>query len=238
MTPPFVGVPPPRRRPRASGDPRLEAIWRALHERYGPRFWWPAATPFEVLVGAILTQNTAWKNVEHALRNLRRADALSPGAILGMKNGRLERLLHPSGYFRLKAQRLRSAVRWLAERGGGKVERLRRLPLERARADLLSVRGVGPETADSILNYAAGRRTFVADLYSRRVVVRHGLLPPGTGYEGTRRFFVERLRRSLYVTQEFHALLVAVGNRHCRARPRCEGCPLRPLLPPGGPLPD
>jgi endonuclease III related protein len=237
MSAPFVGVPPPRRRPRASRDARIEAIWGALHGRFGPRRWWPAESPFEVIVGAILTQNTAWRNVERAIGNLRRARALSPAAVLGMRTDRLQRLLRPSGYFRLKARRLREAVGWFEDRFGSRIGRLAREPFARARRSLLGVRGVGPETADSILNYAAGRRTFVADLYSRRVAVRHGLLPRGADYETTRRFFLDRIRKDLYVTQELHALLVAVGNRHCRARPRCQDCPLEALLPPGGPLP-
>jgi len=225
----------PRRRPKASGDRRLEAIWRRLHERFGPRRWWPARTPFEVVVGAVLTQNTSWKNVEHAIENLRRARALSPRAISRAPRARLERWLRPSGYFRVKTKRLREVVRWLG--ADERVERLRRGPLAALRASLLEVNGVGPETADSILGYAGGRRTFVVDLYTRRVLARHGLLPADADYERTQAFFHERLMQSRYVYEEFHALFVAVGNAHCRARPRCEGCPLEPLLPPGGPLP-
>jgi endonuclease-3 related protein len=232
-----VGAPVPRRPPRASRDRRLEAIWRALLRRFGPRRWWPARTPFEVVVGAVLTQNTSWKNVERAIENLRRARALSPRAIASAPRAKLEGWLRPSGYYRVKAMRLREVVRWLGPGANSRVDSLQRGSLAALRASLLRVNGVGPETADSILCYAGGRRTFVVDLYTRRVLARHGILPPDATYEETQSYLRERLARSRYVYEEFHALFVAVGNRYCRARPRCEGCPLEPLLPPGGPLP-
>jgi endonuclease III related protein len=202
-------------------------LYTALLERYGPQGWWPARGRFEVAVGAILTQHTSWSGVERAVRNLRQARRLSPAGLAGLREAALGRLIRPAGTYRVKARRLLAFVRFLRERLGGRIERLGRAPLEEVRRELLAVSGIGPETADSILLYAADRPVFVVDAYTRRVLARHGLGRPRGAYEELRALLEAHLPGDPRLFNEFHALLVAVGKRHCRARPRCEGCPLR-----------
>jgi endonuclease-3 related protein len=218
----------------APGDPA--AIFRRLFDAFGPQGWWPAATPFEVAVGAILTQNTAWGNVERAIANLREAGALEARAMLALPPERLAALIRPAGYFRVKAVRLRSFLRWLAARHGGSLAPLERGALAGHRRELLAVHGVGPETADAILLYAAGRPVFVVDAYTRRVFSRHGLAPPGAGYAELQALFAARLPRRPRLFNEYHALIVRLGKEFCRPRePRCGACPLR-RAPRGGRL--
>lgn len=204
---------------------RLLAIYESLRVAQGHQAWWPGETPFEVIVGAVLTQNTAWKNVEKALANLRRARALAPAPLLRTRRARLQRLLVPAGYFRVKEKRLRSVVRWWAGHRGD-VRRLRRMDLGRLRAELLAVHGVGPETADSILLYAIGHPSFVVDAYTRRIFRRLGLVPARWSYEETRAFFQTNLPADVALWNDFHAQIVRLGNGRCRPTPRCEGCPL------------
>ena len=221
---PLVGRLPRRPIRRFAREPRLDALLLELHRGFGPQRWWPAKTPFEVVVGAILTQNTAWTNVERALADLERRIPLTPAAILGLRSDVLARAIRSSGYFRSKARKLRAVSRWYLERGGlhGLVDG----PLERVRDDLLGVWGVGPETADSILCYAAGRRTVVVDAYTRRILARHGLLDAERlPYEAIRRWLSERLVASQPVYEEFHALCVRAGHAHCRPTALCPGCP-------------
>ena len=206
---------------------RLLRLYAALHARFGPQGWWPATSPFEVAVGAILTQHTAWSGVARAIGNLRAARRLTPLRLRPIPLPRLGRLIRPAGTWRLKARRLRALATFCLARAGGRLERLRATPLEALRAELLAVAGVGPETADAILLYALGRPVFVADAYTRRVLSRHGLVPADIGYEALRRFLETRLPGDPVLFNELHALLVAVGKSHCRSRPRCEGCPLR-----------
>jgi endonuclease-3 related protein len=220
---PYVGRAPRGRIRRFAHDPRLDAVLRELYRGFGPQRWWPAATPFEVMVGAILTQNTAWSNVELALANLRRKSALTPARLLNTRRGTLEEWIRPSGYFRAKAEKLRALAAWYLDAGG--LTELARRPLGPLRADLLGVHGVGPETADSILCYALGRRVAVVDAYTRRVLGRHGLLDPELPYEEVRSWLEERLVRSQAVYEEFHALCVRVGAHNCRPNPTCETCP-------------
>lgn len=210
---------------------RIGAYYRALLRRFGPQRWWPARTPFEVMVGAVLTQNTAWTNVEKAIRNLRRVRLLHPRRLARADLRTIARAVRPSGYFNVKARRLRTFVRWFVERYGADVRRMRRVPLPRLRSELLAVNGVGPETADSILLYALDRPTFVVDAYTHRVLTRHGLVPEATGYDGMKAYFEERLAPDAARFNEFHALLVAVGKEFCAPTPRCERCPLRRFLP-------
>ncbi|MFH0909978.1 MAG: endonuclease III domain-containing protein [Planctomycetota bacterium] len=209
---------------------RLTDLYARMLRALGPQHWWPGKTPFEIMVGAVLTQNTAWRNVEQAILNLKRARRLSPRGILSLTDARLARLIRPSGYFNVKAGRLKSLVRWYVDACGGQIRVLRSRPLERVRAELLAVRGVGPETADSILLYAAGRPTFVVDAYTRRVLARLGFLSsPRLPYETVRAFFMEALPRDAALYNEFHALFVALGKDFCRPRPRCDECPLDAL---------
>ena len=195
--------------------------------RFGPQHWWPARTRFEVVVGAILTQNTAWSNVEHALAALRSLRLLTPARLAGLPLRRLAELIRPSGYFRVKALRLRAFLRYLRRRYHGSLNLMSRAPLDPLRGELLAVPGIGPETADSILLYALGRPVFVVDAYTRRVLSRHRLLPHEADYEEARAFFERHLPSDPRLFNEYHALLVAVGKQYCRSHPYCEECPLR-----------
>ncbi len=201
-------------------------MYQRLYEHFGPQHWWPARTPFEVAVGAVLTQNTNWANVERAIQNLRAAGVLSAKKMRALPLRRLERLLRPAGYFRVKAKRLRALLDWLIEECGGRLGTLKRRPTKELRESLLAVNGVGPETADSILLYALGRPVFVIDAYTRRVLARHGLAAGDEDYEVLRALFESALPRRVKLYNEYHALLVAVGKYHCGTRPRCAGCPL------------
>lgn len=218
-----------RRIPGPPRDPvkaRLLRFYRALLARHGPQGWWPARTAFEVAVGAILTQHTAWPGAARAVAALRARGLLSPRRLAGCDVVALGQLVRPAGTYRLKARRLLHFTDWLLRRFGGDVRSMRRAPLGPLRRELLAVPGLGPETADAILLYAAGRPVFVADAYTRRVLVRHRLLRPGAGYEETRAFLEAHLPSDPVLFNEFHALLVAVGKANCRTTPSCQGCPL------------
>jgi len=209
----------------------LQDIYDRLRSAFGPQRWWPGETPFEVMVGAILTQNTNWANVERAIANLKEAGRLCPRKLLSLRKAHLARLIRPSGYFNIKAERLRSFLRWYMSRtGSGDVKNLRGIRTPALRQELLGVRGIGPETADSMLLYALGRRVFVVDAYTRRFLVRHELIAAGISYEKLRAFFETRLPRSKKLYNEYHALIVNLGKDICRPRPRCDLCPLRTLL--------
>jgi endonuclease-3 related protein len=179
------------------------------------------------VVGAILTQGAAWTRVERALAALRQAGALRPERMRRLSRSRLEALVMPAGFFRVKARRLRAFLAHLDRRHRGRLRRLLGQPAPALRAELLAVPGIGPETADSILLYAAGRPLFVVDAYTRRILARHRAVPPDVGYEALRRHFEANLPRDPGLYNEFHALLVRVAKEHCRTRPRCAGCPLR-----------
>jgi endonuclease-3 related protein len=206
---------------------RLLRLYMALDARYGPQDWWPARSRFEVAVGAVLTQHTAWTGVARAIGNLRAARRLGPRRLRQLSLPRLGRLIRPAGTWRLKARRLRALAVFFLERAGGRLERLRGAPMDTLRTELLAVPGIGPETADAILLYALDRPVFVADAYTRRVLSRHRIVPAGIGYEALRRYLETHLPGDPALFNELHALLVAVAKSHCRARPRCEGCPLR-----------
>jgi endonuclease-3 related protein len=180
---------------RSSGA-TIRAMFRTLRRLWGPQHWWPAESQFEVIVGAYLTQNTSWTNVERAMTNLRAANALSVAAIREMPLARLEELVRPSGYFRQKAERLKRFVAFLDERYGGSLERMFAEPTAKLREELLALNGVGPETADSILLYAGGHEVFVVDAYTRRVFDRHALLPANAPYEDIRALFEKAFRSS------------------------------------------
>lgn len=215
---------------------KLEQVFNLLSAHYGPTHWWPGDTAFEVAVGAVLTQNTAWTNVEKAIANLKAGDLLSARAILECPAQVLEDALRPSGYFRVKAKRLRSFCAYLMERHGGIMKRMARHSLGELRRELLAVNGIGPETADDILLYACGKAVFVVDAYTRRILSRHGIVDSGVTYEDLRRVFEENLSADLHLFKEFHGLIVWTGKDFCRKTPRCEACPLRPLLKAGQPL--
>lgn len=241
-------APPPFFPPGTAPAKGLRAYHDSLFVALGPQHWWPASKsggPFEVIVGAILTQSTAWSNVERAIANLRRARRLTPRAIERVPLPRLARLIRPSGYFRQKAKKLKAFVRFLRAGYGGSLARMFRTPTAELREQLLAVHGIGPETADSILLYAGRHPVFVVDAYTRRVLLRHGLIAekptrllPGSSYEEMRAFFESSLPRDAQLFNEFHALLVHVGKDWCRPRePKCDTCPLRPFLPAEGVAP-
>jgi endonuclease III related protein len=225
--------------PRASPETSdaasaLPLYFEALSQALGPMRWWPARTPFEVIVGAILTQNTAWSNVERAIANLHREDLMTPRAIERVPIARLARLVRPSGYFRQKAKKLKAFVRFLRSNFGGSLPRMFRTPTAELRERLLGVYGIGRETADSILLYAGGHRVFVVDAYTHRILGRHGLTEAKPDYEAVRALLEAHLPRDAKVYNEFHALLVNTGKSWCRTRDaRCNECPLRPYLPAG-----
>lgn len=209
----------------------LMAYHRVLADKLGPQHWWPAETPFEVIVGAILTQNTSWKNVEAAIANLKREQLLSPLAIEKVSVPRLERLIRSSGYFRQKAKKLKAFVRFLRLEYGGALKRMFRTPTAELREKLLGVHGVGPETADSILLYAARKEVFVVDAYTKRILSRHGWTEEDVDYEEMRSLVENNLPRDVSLYNEFHAQFVQVGKNWCRPRdPRCSECPLGPFL--------
>lgn len=209
---------------------QLLRLYRDLLRRFGPQGWWPGRTPFEVAVGAILTQHTAWAGAARAVAALRARRLLHPARLLAVPEARLARLLRPAGTYRLKARYLRTFSGWLLDRHRGRFAGLRAAPLRALRQELLGLPGLGPETVDAILLYAAGRPVAVADAYVRRILVRHGLLPPTAGYEATRAFLEAHLPSDPALFNELHALFVAAGKAHCRTVARCDGCPLRPHL--------
>ncbi len=204
----------------------IREIYGRLERAYGPQHWWPARTATEVAVGAILTQNTAWKNVERAVINLREAGVLSWNALRKLSERKLATLIRPAGTYRVKARRLKALVNRICDDHGGSLRRLLAGDLESARRRLLLIHGIGPETADAILLYAANRPTFVVDAYTKRVLRRHGVVSDCDDYEKIQGLFHTALEPDSKVFNEYHALLVAVGKRHCRARAQCESCPL------------
>lgn len=212
---------------RHAGRGELLAIYGALLEAFGPQRWWPARTRFEVVVGAILTQGTNWRNVERAIASLRAAGALSPAAMRRLRPEELSQLIRPAGYHRVKAGRLGNLLSHLEIRHGGSLARLLRAPGPALREELLGVVGIGEETADSILLYAAGYPTFVVDAYTKRVFSRHGLVREGAHYAKVQQLFSRVLPREPHLFNEYHALIVRLGKEFCRRRrPRCGRCPL------------
>lgn len=207
------------------------AMYRALLGRFGHRNWWPASTRFEVCVGAVLTQNTAWKNVVKAIDNLKAAAALDAHAIHRLPLDELAGLIRPAGYFNVKARRLRNFVDHLVQRHGGDLTSLFASPVDALREELLSINGVGKETADSIVLYAAEKPIFVVDAYTRRVLHRHGIIEEKTDYDTIQRLFHANLPADLELFNDFHEQFVAVGHHFCRRKPHCQGCPLEPFLP-------
>jgi endonuclease-3 related protein len=211
----------------------LSDYYAAMSSALGPMHWWPARTPFEVIVGAILTQNTAWVNVERAIDNLRHARLLTPRALERVPQARLARLIRSSGYFRQKARKLKAFVRFLRIHYAGSLTRMFRAPTAELRQQLLGVHGIGAETADSILLYAGMHPVFVVDAYTKRILSRHGLLAEKADYEEVRHFFETHLPRDAKLWNDYHALLVNVGKNWCRTRnPLCDQCPLGSFLSP------
>ena len=208
---------------------RLRSVFQRLLDTHGPQYWWPGDTPFEIMVGAVLTQNTAWINVERAIANLVTAGALDPARILEVEEAQLAEWLRPSGYFNVKARRLRNFCRWYIE--AGEFRALARWDTEPLRHALLAINGIGPETADDILLYALGRPVFVIDAYTRRLFARLGLIVGDEGYETLRHACERALGNDVALFNEYHALIVVQAKDVCRTRPRCSDCALRRQCP-------
>jgi len=208
---------------------RLTEIYQLLFGRFGPQHWWPGDTQFEVITGAVLTQNTNWTNVEKAITNLKSADLLSPEKLYHIDISQLAELIRPAGYYNIKAKRLKNLINWLFDNYDGKLSNLESINTEQLRAELLSVKGIGRETADSILLYALDRPVFVVDAYTARIAFRHELIEPDADYEQLRDLFQSNLPQDTKLFNEYHALLVRLGKEFCRPKARCHGCPLAPL---------
>lgn len=218
--------------PAALSSRKLRSIFQQLLAQYGPQAWWPGETAFEVMVGAVLTQNTAWINVERAIANLTANAALSPERILAVNEAQLAEWIRPSGYFNIKARRLRNYCRWYTDAGGYQpLAKQSDVDLRRA---LLAVNGVGPETADDILLYAFKRPVFVIDAYTRRLFARLGLIQGDEGYDELRLGLEQALGADVALFNEYHALIVVHAKDICRVRPRCSECMFRKICPSAG----
>jgi len=204
----------------------LLEIFDILHSAYGPRHWWPAETPFEVCVGAILTQNTNWGNVEKAIANLKREGLLSPEKLQNLPVSRLAALIRPAGFFNVKSARLKDFLAWLFTAHGGSLEELFSGDWRELRTELLAVRGIGPETADSILLYAGQKASFVVDAYTKRLFSRLGLVGSIVGYDQLRDLFIAHLPADVELFNEYHALIVEHCKTRCRTKPLCGECVL------------
>jgi endonuclease-3 related protein len=207
----------------------VQDIYNRLYRRFGPQHWWPGDTPFEIIIGAILTQNTNWSNVKKAIDNLKKNNLLTPEKLHHLDIAQLAELIHPAGYYNIKAGRLKSFLNRLFEKFDGDLDRLSGLSTDLLREELLSIKGIGPETADSIGLYAFNKPVFVVDAYTGRILGRHRLLEPGAGYEDIRMLFESALPKEPPFYNEYHALLVRLGKDHCKTKPQCKGCPLEEL---------
>lgn len=206
----------------------LHDVYQRLMAHFGPQHWWPGDSPFEIMVGAVLTQNTNWSNVEKAIANLKAAGLLAPAALAALPAAELAELIRPAGYHNLKAARLNNLLALIAEQDG--VEALLVQPTATLRELLLGVKGIGPETADSIVLYAAGRPVFVVDTYTHRILFRHGLISEDCDYFQMQDVFMTHLEEDAALFNEYHALIVRLGKEFCKkSKPRCEGCPLAEL---------
>jgi len=209
----------------------LKKIYRRLFSHFGPQHWWPGRTRFEIIVGAILTQNTNWGNVKKAIANLRTAGRLNPNGVRTLALSRLAQLIQPSGYYNVKAKRLKNFIRLLMTEYEGCLNRMAREPWPVLRQKLLQVNGIGPETADSILLYAFHHPVFVIDAYTRRFMSRHRYILGSEDYHTLQTMFMSNVKPDVGIYNEYHALIVRLAKDFCRVRPLCHECPLRELLP-------
>jgi len=205
-------------------------IYELLYEYFGPQKWWPGDTPFEIIVGAVLTQNTNWANVEKAIANLKAANALSPEVLYRMPQEQIALLIKPAGYFNIKAKRLKNLLIWLFEEYDGCLKSFEQMNTSVLREELLSIKGIGPETADSILLYAFARPVFVVDTYTARIMARHELIEPPFDYQQLQQLFESNLCEDAQMYNEYHALIVRTGKEFCKPKSKCSECPLN-ILP-------
>ncbi len=213
---------------KTSQKEKLNSIYQKLFAFFGPQHWWPAKTPFEVMVGAILTQNTNWTNVEKAINQLKQHKVLTPRRIYHLSAARLARLIKSAGYYNVKTRRLKAFLKFLFDHYKGNLQKMSRVPGWQLRLELLSIYGIGPETADSILLYALQKPLFVVDAYTKRIMARHGLIAEDSSYPDVQNLFMQSLKKEVKLFNEFHALLVRLGKEFClKRRPLCERCPLK-----------
>ena len=209
----------------ATGE-TLMRIYNLLFTAYGPQNWWPAETELEMMIGAILTQNTSWSNVEKAIQNLKTGDLLTIEALRDIPAPTLAEHIRPAGYFNIKAKRLKNLIAFIQEKYDGDLNGLFSGDTETIRMELLSVRGIGLETADSMILYGAGRALFVVDTYTHRILLRHNLIGEEAGYYDLQTMFMDNLPHDADLFKEFHALIVKTGKDYCRKKPLCPDCPL------------
>lgn len=215
----------------------LTQIYQTLRAHSGHQNWWPGETPLEIAVGAILTQNTNWQNVEKAITQLKAAGALDLAVLDGMPPESLAQLIRPAGYFNIKAKRLKNFMHHIVSNYAGDLQAFLALSTSQLREELLAIKGIGPETADSIALYAGGHPLFVVDAYTHRILVRHGWLEPEANYFEVQDFFQSQLPDDVPLYNDFHAQIVMVGKHWCKRRkPDCENCPLKEFLPAEGPI--
>lgn len=205
---------------------RLVEIYNRLYEFYGPQGWWPGKTRFEVIVGAILTQNTAWSNVEKAITNLKKAKSLSPKRIKDIRDDSLGRMIKPSGYYNIKTKRLKNFISFLYSKYAGSLDRLSKQREDKLKKELLRINGIGPETRDSIMLYAFKKKVFVVDAYTKRIFSRHSLVKEAADYHEVQKFFMDNLPKREKLYNEYHALIVRLGKEFCQSKPNCRECPL------------
>ncbi len=207
----------------------LLEIYDKLYAFHGPQHWWPGDTPFEVAVGAILTQNTNWSNVEKAIGNLKKEKVLNAKALHLLPAEKLASLIRPAGYFNVKAKRLKSFLDFLMHNYSGSMERMRKKDIRPLRQELLKVNGIGPETADSILLYGLDKPVFVIDAYTKRMLSRHGIMHKEDSYDEYQDLFHQALAQDTQLFNEYHALIVMTGKDYCKPNPRCSECPLKKI---------
>ena len=209
----------------------LMRYYRAMRDRFGHRGWWPGEGRLEICVGAILTQNTNWKNVEKAIISLRDSGNLSIDRLVALRESKLARLIRPAGYYNVKAKRLKNFIKHVRSAWGADLDAMLDRPVSVLRRELLSINGIGPETADSIILYAAERASFVVDAYTVRIFLRHGLIGPDDNYSSIKELCEKSLPGDVDLWNDFHAQIVETGKNFCRPRARCEGCPLEAFRP-------
>ncbi len=206
----------------------IKSIYNRLYGRFGPQSWWPGDTRLEIIVGAILTQNTAWSNVEKAIANLKDEKLLSsPGKILKLNDGALAERIRPAGYYNVKAARVKNFLKYLDSRYDSSLRRMASQNTDQLRKELLDVSGIGPETCDSILLYAFNRPIFVVDAYTKRIFSRHNIISDSLEYHDIQKLFMGNLPSDREIFNEYHALIVRLAKTHCKFRPRCDLCPLK-----------
>lgn len=205
----------------------LTEMYYLLYKAFGPQRWWPGETPFEIAVGAILTQNTNWGNVEKAINNLKKQKSLNAKTLHNMADKKLALLIKPAGYYNIKTKRLKKFLDFFTNHYKGSIEKMKTADKETLREKLLNINGIGPETADSILLYALKKPIFVIDAYTKRALVRHGIVSEGSTYHEMQEIFHKNLPQDTTLFNEFHALFVKLGKDFCRTKPRCEACPLK-----------